>query len=248
MHVGGTGGNGCLRYYIGVCEVIELKLLAIEASSEACSVALLRAGEIAEEHVLAPREHTQHILAMIEGLLRSAALQLADLDGIAFGRGPGTFTGVRVAASVTQGLAFGAGLPVIPVSTLAALARGAKVEQGATGILAAIDARMGEVYWAAFQQRGEEFIPIIQEQVGSAESVPMPSEGSWVGVGSGWRVFGDTLGSRGGRCLHSVDSTALPRASAIAQLAAASLARGELCAAESAWPTYLRDDVVQVPR
>lgn len=225
-----------------------MKLLAIEASSEACSVALYRAGEIVEEHVLAPREHTQRMLTMVEGLLRSAALQLVELDAIAFGRGPGTFTGVRVAASVTQGLAFGAGLPVIPVSTLAAMAQGAMADDGASGVLAAIDARMGEIYWAGFQRRGEDLIPVIPEQVGKAERVPLPSEGKWVGVGSGWRAFGDTLVPRCRSCVNKLDVTALPRARDVARLASILLARGETCAPELAWPVYLRDDVVQLQR
>lgn len=225
-----------------------MNVLAIEASTEACSVAVYRAGQIWEEHVLAPREHTQRLLAMVERLLQAATLELAQLDGIAFGRGPGAFTGVRVAASVTQGLAFGADLPVVPVSSLAALAHGAPEVDGAPGVLAAMDARMGEIYWAGFQRRGEDLVPLFQEQVGAPEALPLPREGAWVGVGSGWRVYGQALLPRCGPWLRAVEAAALPRASDVAKLALPMLVRGEVCAPEMALPIYLRDDVVQSPR
>lgn len=224
-----------------------MKVLAIEAATEACSVAVYHAGQIWEEHVLAPREHTQRLLAMVERLLGAAGLELTQLDGIAFGRGPGAFTGVRVAASVTQGLAFGANLPVVPVSSLAALACGAPKLEGARGVLAAMDARMGEIYWAGFEWQGEELVPVIEEQVGVPQVLPLPSEGAWIGVGAGWRVYAQALLPRCGHWLRAVDATALPRASDVARLAVPRLIRGEACAPEAALPVYLRNDVVQSP-
>lgn len=225
-----------------------MKILALEASTEACSVALYRDGEIREQYVLAPREHTQRLLMMIAELLRTTALQLVDLDALAFGRGPGTFTGVRVAASVAQGLAFGADLPVVPVSTLAALAYGAPDIENATGVLTAMDARMGEIYWAGYARQGEDLIPVIHEQVGAPVRLSLPDTGDWIGVGSGWRVHGQALLPRCGPWLRKVDATVLPRASNVVRLAAAMLARGEACAPELALPTYLRDNVAQSTR
>lgn len=226
----------------------EVKLLGIEASTEACSVAVCRGGEMWEQHIVAPREHTQRLLAMAQMLLGAAELGLADLDGIAFGRGPGAFTGVRIAASIVQGLAFGAQLPVIAVSSLAALAYGASDTQASCGVLAAIDARMGEIYWAGFERRGSELAAVIDERVGLARDVPLPHEGTWVGVGTGWGAYADALSVRCGPWLRRVDSAALPRASDVLRLAAPMLARGEALAPEMAIPVYLRDDVVQVSR
>lgn len=225
-----------------------MNVLAIEASTEACSVAVYRDGQIWEEHVLAPREHTQRLLVMVQRLLIAAELKLAQLHGIAFGRGPGAFTGVRVAASVTQGLAFGADLPVVPVSSLAALAHGAPRMDGARGVLSAMDARMGEIYWAGFEWRDEALTPVIPEQVCSPQTASLPNEGGWVGVGTGWRVYADALLPRCGHWLRAVEATALPRASDVAKLAIPMLIRGEVCAPESALPIYLRDQVVQAPR
>lgn len=222
-----------------------MKVLAIEASTEACSVALYRDGEIWEQHLVAPREHTGRLLAMVEELLCTAALRLVDLDALAFGRGPGTFTGVRVAASVTQGLAFGAELPVVPVSTLAALAHGAPETENATGVLTAVDARMGEIYWAGFERRGEGLVPVIGEQVGAPAHLPLPGEGAWVGVGSGWQVYEQALVPRCGPWLKRIDAAALPRARSVVTLAVRLLAAGEYSSPQLALPVYLRDNVVQ---
>ncbi len=128
-----------------------MKLLAIDTSTDACSAALWLNGEVRQRYQVAPREHGQLILPMIESLLAEAGLALTQLDTLAFGRGPGGFTGVRIANSVIQGLAFGADLPVVPISSLAALAQGAYTEMGTPQILAAIDARIGEVYWGAYR-------------------------------------------------------------------------------------------------
>src|SRR3569833_3307602 len=128
-----------------------MKLLAIDTATEACSAALYLDGAVNKRYVLAPREHALLILPMIDELLRDANLSPLELDAVAFGRGPGAFTGLRIAAGVAQGIAYGADLPVVPVSSLAALAQGCYRERGVTRVLATIDARIGEVYWGAYR-------------------------------------------------------------------------------------------------
>ena len=132
------------------------RILAIETSSAACSAALSVDGEVVERDALAPRQHAALILPMIESLLAESGCAVGELDAIAFGRGPGSFTGVRIAASIVQGIAFAADLPVIPVSTLAALAFGAMRESSVPRVIAALDARREEVYWACYERTADE--------------------------------------------------------------------------------------------
>ena len=137
------------------------KLLAIDTSTEACSAALGIGGDVRERYEFAPRQHAELILPMVDALLAEGQIKLKDLDGLAFGRGPGAFTGVRIATGVIQGLAFGAGLPVVPVSSLAALAQGAA--PGHSSIMSAFDARMGEVYWGAFAVDKQGLVRILRQ-------------------------------------------------------------------------------------
>ena len=158
-----------------------MKILALDTATEACSAALLSGdGSVYERHDIAPRRHAELILPMVDGILTEAGLGLNDLDAIAFGRGPGAFTGVRIAAGVTQGLALGAGLPVIPVSSLAALAQPALGK--AAIVLPAIDARMGEVYWAAYESDQDGLVTALAgEQVALARcgtGFPQPGKSS----------------------------------------------------------------------
>ncbi|MCW8886493.1 MAG: tRNA (adenosine(37)-N6)-threonylcarbamoyltransferase complex dimerization subunit type 1 TsaB, partial [Motiliproteus sp.] len=164
------------------------KILALDTSSEACSVALLIDEQVQEIHELVPRQHTQKLLPMVQQLLEQANLQVSDLDGIAFGAGPGSFTGLRITAGVAQGLALGADLPLLPVSTLAALAQEAYQEQQAEQVLAALDARMGEVYWGVYGLQGSVMQALQPERVCAPErvSIEQKSEGRWVAIGSGW--------------------------------------------------------------
>ncbi len=224
-----------------------MRLLAIETATEACSAALLVEGEVRERYRIAPREHAALILPMVRELLDEAGLRLAALDGIGFGRGPGAFTGVRIATGVVQGLAFASDLPVVPVSTLAALAHGQGRENGAERVAAALDARMGEVYWGCYRvAEGEARLVGAREQVCAAEAVDVPSEEPWVGAGPGWARYAETLASRFGSRLAATRPERLPRAADVARLAAAGLARGEAVAAEDALPVYLRDRVVNL--
>lgn len=221
-----------------------MKILAIDTSTEACSAALLIDGEIRERYQLAPREHARLILPMIDSLLAESELKLAHLDALAFGRGPGGFTGVRIATGVIQGLAFGADLPVTPVSSLAALAQGACQDTGAQCVLGAIDARMGEVYWGAYRA-GEEGLVRLEgnETVCPPEQAHLPAGRGWHGAGSGWETYQEELRARIGVALSAWEGQRHPRASHVALLGA-DLHRGGLAvAAEQALPVYLRDEV-----
>ncbi|MFP5506449.1 MAG: tRNA (adenosine(37)-N6)-threonylcarbamoyltransferase complex dimerization subunit type 1 TsaB, partial [Gammaproteobacteria bacterium] len=166
----------------------------------------------------------------------------------AFGRGPGSFTGLRIAASVAQGIAFAADLPVLPVSTLAALARDALQRSAATHALAAIDARMDEVYWAAYARDAQdEPVLIGEEQVSPAAAISVPAGRDWFGIGTGWAAYGETLRSHFPLGLMKVDTAALPRAGHIARLAARDFGAGRAVPAEQAVPVYLRNQVAQRP-
>lgn len=225
-----------------------MKVLAIETATEACSCALLAEGAQWSEYQMAPRRHAELILAMVARLLEEGGLALGDLDGVAFGCGPGAFTGVRIAAGVAQGLAFGAELPVAPVSSLRALAQGAFREGGARRVLAAIDARMEEVYWGAFELEADEALmnPVVAECVCAPEQVPLPPERTgWLGAGSGWARHGEALRRALGAALDGCEPGRHPHALDVAVLGADLLARGGGVAPEAALPVYLRDRVVR---
>jgi tRNA threonylcarbamoyladenosine biosynthesis protein TsaB len=223
------------------------RLLAIDTATEACSAALWLDGEVHERYVEAPREHARRLLPMVEELLAEAGLALRDLDALAFGRGPGSFTGVRIAAGMAQGLAFSAGLSVVPVSTLAALAQGV-ADADHPRLLAAIDARMGEVYWASYVLGADGLVELDGvERVCAPGEVPLPTGGGWYGVGSGWATYAELLDARLGASLVGRDGTRYPRAGDVARLAAAAFAQGSARPAEQAIPVYLRDKVADKP-
>ena len=223
-----------------------MKLLAIETATEACSAALLMGESVLQRYEVAPRAHANLILPMVQSLLDEAGLVMTDLDALAFGRGPGSFTGVRIATGVIQGLAFAAELPVLPVSTLAAVAQGARREMEASRVLAAIDARMGEVYWGAYVSDADGLMQLVgQECVVPPEQVTVPDEGPWIGSGSGWGSYAEALTTCVGGSVIESDGTRLPQARDIAQLAQGAWRRGEAVAAEQALPIYLRDNVAK---
>ena len=172
------------------------QLLAIETSEEACSAALLSDGACSELFELEPRRHSELILPMIDRLLAEAGLPRSALDAVAFGRGPGSFTGVRIATAVAQGIGFGLDIPVIPVSTLQALAQGIHRLSGTEQVLAALDARMHEVYWGAFSSDGTIMRAAGEELVIAPADVPLPEDGQWTGAGSGWTSYLDILSQR----------------------------------------------------
>jgi tRNA threonylcarbamoyladenosine biosynthesis protein TsaB len=225
-----------------------MKLLAIETATEACSAALYLDGEIRLRSQVEPRRHAELILGMMDELLAEAGLRLTQLDGLAFGRGPGSFTGVRIATGVVQGAAFGADLPVVPVSTLAALAQGCFRHSGARRILPAYDARMQELYWAAYTVDGNDRVQLVgEEQVASVDEVTLPEGGGWHGVGSGWLSYGEQLAQRLGPNLEGYSGEQLCSAQDVATLGVAGLAAGQMVSAEQALPVYLRDQVARRP-
>jgi len=220
-----------------------MNLLALDTSTEYLSLALLRAGETFTFDVRAGQMHSQIILPQIQALLNAADVQLKDLHGIAFGAGPGSFTGVRIAAGVAQGLGFGANLPVASICTLLALAEAS----GASKVIACLDARMGEVYHAAYEKMsGEihsEWQAVLAPGLYKPELVPAVQGHGWVGAGSGWQTYAEQLSLIYGEQLHAVQSQLLPTASAILRLAQPIFAKGEAKAADEAMPIYIRNRV-----
>ncbi|MFT3806828.1 tRNA (adenosine(37)-N6)-threonylcarbamoyltransferase complex dimerization subunit type 1 TsaB [Arenimonas sp.] len=221
-----------------------MKLLAIDTSTEACSVALSANGEISERYEIAPRRHTELVLPWADELLADAGVAKAQLDAIAVARGPGAFTGVRLAVAIVQGMALALDLPVIPVSTLAALALRAPESDNGTCILAAIDARMGEVYLGAFERDEAMLVrPLGEEWMAAPASPNMPERGSWIGVGSGFAAADGALKHALDESLEHCDDAALPHAADVARLAALAWARGEATAPDLLEPAYLRNKV-----
>ncbi len=219
-------------------------ILAIETSSAACSAALSIDGEIVERHALAPRQHASLLLPMIESLLVEAGLKVTALDACAFGRGPGSFTGVRIAASVIQGIAFAADLPVVAVSTLAALAAGGARESRQENILAALDARKDEVYFAAYRFTANGCPVLAAEEVVCAPAAVMiPEDDDWVGVGSGWAAHGEVLAEIAPDRVVRVMPDLEPRAHDVAMLASVDFLAGHVLDAAEAVPVYLRNNV-----
>ncbi len=221
-----------------------MNILALDSATEACSVALWRDGAMTERYEVPGKGHADLLLGMVDSLMSEAGLKLAELDAIAFGRGPGGFTGLRIAASLTQGLAFGAGLPVVPVSNLAALAAAAAPAVGSCKVLACLDARMGEVYWAGFLCTDGLPTALTTETLSIPAEVALPdADSGWLGVGHGFAAH-PALQERLAARLGRVDAERLPRALSIARIAAVEFKAGRRVAAEQALPVYLRDDVV----
>lgn len=209
-----------------------MKILALDTSTEACSAALWVDGHTMERYEWAQQKHSQFILPMLDSLLAEAEISLNQIDALAFGRGPGSFTGVRMGASIIQALAFAHDLPVVPISTLAALAY--PVLHSA--ILACIDARMGEVYCAAFNRSDTYLTYLMPETLCRPEGITLPEvHDSWYGVGSGC--------SRYSMDKVQVIPDSYPHARDIALLAIEAYQRGEIISAENALPIYLRDQV-----
>ena len=218
-----------------------MKILALDTSTAACSVALWIDGSISEKFELGA-QHSQRILSMVEEVLIEAGLTLSVLDALAFGRGPGSFTGLRIGAGVVQGLGFAADLPVVPVSSLAALAEGEQRPQ----VLAALDARMSQVYWAAYQRGADNRLELVgRELVAAPHELPAPESSGWWGSGSGWDVYSQQLLERWPNRIAGWSARSFPRARDIAILGAVGVAAGEALAAERALPVYLRDDVAK---
>lgn len=226
-----------------------MRLLAIDTATEACSVAVRTPQGVFERWVEAPREHGDRVLGMVDAALEEAGIAAADLDLIAFGRGPGAFTGVRIATALVQGMAAALDRPVVAVSTLATIAQGVHRRSGYPRVLAALDARMGEVYWGAWTlDEGGVMRAADEECVGAPSAVPLPEGSGWVGAGTGWSRYEDVLTERIGDALLTCLGHALPAARDLLPAAAAAYTAGEAVPADQALPVYLRDRVAERPR
>ena len=217
-----------------------MKLLAFDTSTEACSAALYIDGEITSLYEVAPRRHAELILPMIDQLLSQGQIKLTDLDAIAFGRGPGSFTGVRIATGIAQGLAFSADLPVIPISSLATLAQSVKDE--ADYIAAAIDARMSEIYFGLYKS-GDIVELVGEESVISPAKLVIKDIPNCYGVGSGWLSYTDSLKTILEDKLTGYAGDQYPHAQYLATLAAHAYQSGAMVKPEEASPVYLRNKV-----
>jgi tRNA threonylcarbamoyladenosine biosynthesis protein TsaB len=243
------------------------RVLAIDTATEACSAAILVAGEVHERFLIAPRRHSALILPMVEEVLAEAGVSLRQLDGLCFGRGPGSFTGVRIATGVIQGLALASDLPVAPVSTLAALAHGAFRPQEPECIVAALDARMGEVYLGIYTMGGMYTLadiealsgmdapgatdlcaattlqPLRPEAVIDPAAILASLTGAWTGVGSGFKTHGGALCKSLAGSPAEINPETYPHARDVALLGIETLRQGQGVRAEEALPVYLRDRV-----
>lgn len=224
-----------------------MNILALDTATEMCSAAVLSAGKLFTREAELDRGHAEEILRMIDAVLAEAGLTHDKLDAVAFGRGPGAFTGVRLAASVAQGLSFAWSLPVVPISDLAAVAqRALDLDTSIDRVLVCNDARMKEVYWGCFERREGLASLVGEERVGAPETVQLPAH--WTdrvgGAGRGFRAFPE-LEARLGARLASVQPELLPRAAEVARLAVPELAAGRTVPAEQALPVYLRDEVAR---
>ncbi|WP_243039201.1 tRNA (adenosine(37)-N6)-threonylcarbamoyltransferase complex dimerization subunit type 1 TsaB [Dyella sedimenti] len=219
-----------------------MNLLAIETATEACSVALVHGDEVIARSEVAPRRHAELVLPMADALLAEAGLGRHALDAIAVGRGPGAFTGVRLGISLAQGMALALDLPVITVSSLAALALEAPEDEAA--ILAVIDARMGEIYAASYRRDDNGgLVALDEERVCTPGALPLPSAAAWHVVGTGWTTYADVLRGRLTGELLGAEGERYPQARHVAELAAREFRAGRVLAPEQALPVYLRDKV-----
>ncbi|MEO7073658.1 MAG: tRNA (adenosine(37)-N6)-threonylcarbamoyltransferase complex dimerization subunit type 1 TsaB [Rhodanobacter sp.] len=219
-----------------------MNLLAIETTTEACSVALVHGQSMIARSEVAPRRHTELVLPMADALLAEAGIDRHALDAIAVGRGPGAFTGVRIGVALAQGMALALDLPVLPVSSLAALALEAEADDAA--VLAVIDARMGDVYAAAYQRDADGMLqPLMDECVVKPDALNLPRAAAWRVVGTGWATWSEVLQGRLSGELRSADGARYPQAVRVAELAVPAFHAGLGVAPELALPVYLRDKV-----
>jgi tRNA threonylcarbamoyladenosine biosynthesis protein TsaB len=219
-----------------------MRIIALDASTELCSVAFGDGTGWHEHTERAGQRHSEFLLPMVRELLAEARLTLAELDGIGFGAGPGSFTGLRIACGVAQGLAIGAGLKVVGVSTLEAMAEIARSRHGAARVVAALDARMREVYVAAYEHDGERWREVIETSAVKPDAAPLPPGEAWVGVGAGFAAYPE-LSARLRRSLAVRHDEIAPSAAAIGALALPRFAANEAASPRDAAPLYVRQRV-----
>jgi tRNA threonylcarbamoyladenosine biosynthesis protein TsaB len=220
-----------------------LTILALDTCTEACSAALMLGDKVFADSADAPREHSQRLLPMVDSLLHQAGICVADLDAIAYGRGPGSFTGIRICTSMTQGLALGHDLPVVGISTLAAMAQMAISEHGARQVLCAIDARMGEIYWGQYVTVDGIATLVGEEHVGAPDELQLSlmEDDLIVACGTGFDAYPQLLGL--GQGLSLLNMVKYPDARAMLILAKAAIAAGLATSIDELQPVYLRDTV-----
>lgn len=223
-----------------------MKLLALDTSADACSVALLDGDDLSGQFRVEPRGHTRLIMPMVRQVLAEQGVAVSELDALAFAAGPGSFTGLRIATGVIQGLAWGLDIPVVPVSSLQAVALAVAEQKAAEegdGIAVAFDARMDEVYWGCYQMTAGLPQPLAPERVCAPEQVSLPKPlAQWLAGGSGWR-YADRMPESVTRECHSPVTDLSPDARHVARLARDAWARGATVTAAEAQPVYLRDEV-----
>lgn len=223
-------------------------MLAIETASEACSVALYLEGGLITRWQHAPRAHADLVLQFVDEVLSEGRVTLRELDGIAFSAGPGAFTGVRIATACAQGLALGANLPVVSVSTLAAVAHGTFRQHGARQVAVALDARMGEVYWGCYDVSYDDLVVVVPDEVAAPERVTWPgvsrdASALWAVAGNGWQIHESVLRAAAAGRVDAVYPLLWPHAEDVVVLGVRALQRGAAVAPELAQPVYLRDKV-----
>lgn len=219
-------------------------ILAIDTSTEACSVALVMDSDVIERFEIARQRHTELVLPMIDSVLEEAGISIASIDVLAFGRGPGSFTGIRIGTGVVQGIALGAGLPVAPVSSLAAIAQGIYRTGGDKKVIAAIDARMQEIYWGCFQLDKKSYMQATQaEVVAKPEFLPLPAGDNWFAAGTAWSAYENELNILTKEKVKEYDGGCLPHAQDIAILACDVIEKDQLISADCVEPVYLRNEI-----
>jgi len=216
-----------------------MRFAAFETSTEWCSVALWAGGEIAALEERAGNRHSELALPMLARLLAQCGISIGALDAVAFGAGPGSFTGLRIACGIAQGIAFARGLPVLGVSTLEAMAE----ESGVARVVACLDARMHQVYYSCLAREAGNWRESIAAQCVAPASAPRPAGEGWIGCGNGFAIYGEALRGALGAALAAVRPEARPSAVAVSRLAAPRLAAGEGGDAALAAPAYVRDKV-----
>ena len=216
-----------------------MNILALETSGELCSAALWRDGVVDAREAGTGQLNSDVLLPLIDELLTAHTLRVSDLDGVAFGSGPGSFTGLRVACGVAQGIAFGAGVPLVGIETLLAVAEAARARRA----VCCLDARMGEIYHAAYEKRGDEWHTVHEPSLCRPDAAPALPASGWIGCGQGFVAYREALERRYAGKLDGVQADLVPRAREIATVAAVRFERGDVVAPEHATPLYVRNKV-----
>ena len=221
-----------------------MNIIALDTSTPAFSIALACAEQTFTHYQWAPREHANLVLPCLETLLQQAGLNIAEIDLFTVTCGPGSFTGLRIGLSIAQALAFAHAKPVVPLSSLLVLAYGAYVEFKHPHVLAGLDARMQEVYWGAYEFSATATYHLLApEQVIRPNKISFPKQGAYLGVGSAWETYGDSLSEAAGDSLQTYHTNIDPQAKYMLPLAKAAFMRGDVVSAERVQATYLRDKV-----